>query len=140
MGMASSKSRSCSRSEIAEPLTQEGPDRVAQEALQLVEADRVAVARVGSGRARNGAARRAGASAARAPARCSASKLHGPSGTERAGLEVPGVEGLQGVRDDDVRRAAGPSRPRTVRSTTSSSSPTGTAGGRGRLERSSRPV
>ena len=85
------------------------------------------------------APRDAGPSAARAPARWSASKLHGRSGTSASRSKLRLSKGCSGCSNTMASRTR-PVGVRTVCSTTSSSSPTGTAGGRRRLDRSSRPA
>ncbi len=138
IGMASSKSRVLLRKEIPSRSRRKARDRVAQEPLELVEADG-ARRRRARGNARGTTARSCrGVSAARAPARCSASKLHGAPATSSPDTKLRRSKGWRGCATTTASRAR-PVADRTVWSMTSSSSPTGTAGGRGRLERSSRP-
>ena len=83
----------------------------------------------GSGFARNETRCRRGASAASAPARFRASKLHGRPATSAPDSKFRGSNGWRGCATTMSSRAR-PLSPRTVWSMTSSSSPTGTAGGR----------
>ena len=87
-------------------------------------------------RRRRGARRSSASRAVRARRRRSSRLRRRP---QLARGEVARVERLQRMRDDDAVAGA-PSGTATVRSTTSSSSPTGTAGGRGAFVRSSLPV
>ena len=107
---------------------------------RLLELDHSVVGR-GSGAGRNGTRALAGAAqrAAR-PASACGSKLHGPAGRRaRRRVKLRGSNGCSGWLDHDLLARRAVARARTVRSTTSSSSPTGTAGGRRRLVRSSLP-
>ena len=123
---------------MPEPLAQERAHRVLDEAHEVVELDHARRLGGGSGAGRNGAAGGALARQRAGAVERDAVEAPRPAGHELAGDEVARVERLQRVADDDRSRAA-PSA-RTVRSTTSSSSPTGTAGGRAAFVRSSLPV
>ena len=132
----------------AEALAQEGLGRVLDEADQVVELDGVgALGGEGAGQERLGGGLALALVGGQGPGAVEGDGVEAPGPVADKGLlaggEVAGVEGLEGVLDDDPLPgllggvALGG---RTVRSMTSRSSPTGTAGGRSVLVRSSRPV
>ena len=125
----------------AEPLAQERAHRALDERDEVVELEQRRVVGGGSGPARNGARR--GARARQRARRRRASR--GRSSTAAPACSAPamkfrGSNGCSGWRVTTCSRAGAPSAVRTVRSTTSSSSPTGTAGGATVFVRSSLPV
>ena len=121
----------------AEPPAQERPHGMLDEAHEVVELDDPRVERrqrrrAGTGR---GSTRSAVERARAVERRRGRSSRRAPGSARRR--EVARVERLQRVAGPATAPA---SPPASVRPTTSSSSPTGTAGGRGRFVRSSLPV
>ena len=94
----------------------------------------------GNGVARNGGAAGRSCVRWRAPSRVTRSKLQGSSPASAPGVKFSGSNGWSGWCTTIASRGRVPPLARTVRSTMSSSSPTGTAGGRLAFVRSSRPV
>ena len=123
----------------AEPLAQERAGRDARRSARGPRAPRAARSPPAAGRRGRAEARRASVVSARAPLSVTESKLHARSGTSSPTMKFFGSNGCSGCLIS-TRSRAGPSSVRTVRSITSSSSPTGTAGGLARFVRSSLPV
>ncbi len=130
----------------AEPLAEKRLDGMLGEPHQLLDFDRIA----GCARQRLvQERRRLGPIPEQGPRPFEGHRVEAPRppGDQPPDGEVAGVEGLQRMVDDHDVRGGGaglvgiePGTTRTVRSTRSSSSPTGTAGDRSALVRSSRPA
>ena len=93
----------------------------------------------GSGAGRNGVGGSRGADSARAPSRADVSKPNGPARPRSPARKFLGSKGCSGWRTTTWSRARLPSVVRTVASTASRSSPSGTAGGLTVFVRSSAP-
>ena len=122
-----------------ESLPQERPNRMLREADEILDLDQLGRSSAATARTGRPRAPRAARPSARAPSSVTLSKLQVRAGTSRPSWKLRGSNGWRGWRTSTRSRAA-PVSTRTVASITSSSSPTGTAGGRGVFVRSSLPV